>query len=114
MIEFVSYTGAYPNLCRGILTVKVDGKQYRFGHSWLDALTGQKVEGDDLLDPFWKSGGSCGFDDEWNEEVSKGQWELLDYDLKREEYPEEIRDKLEDILEVMNQNVTGGCCGGCL
>lgn len=26
MVEFVSYTGEYPNLCSGILTVKIDGE----------------------------------------------------------------------------------------
>jgi hypothetical protein len=30
-IEFVSYNGAYPNLCRGKLVVKIDGKEVSFG-----------------------------------------------------------------------------------
>ena len=106
-IEFVSYTGAYPNLCRGILTVKVDGKQYRFGYYWCDDVD------KNLLDPFWCSGGACGFDDDWNAEVGQGDWVMYD-GVKKDKYPEEIRDRLEDILEVMNQNVPGGCCGGCL
>lgn len=107
MIEFVSYTGAYPNLCRGILTVKVDGKQYRFGYYWNDE------KDKSLLEPFWQSGGSCGFDDEWNELVGQGPWEMSD-EVKEDKYPKEIWDCLNDILDVMNQNVRGGCCGGCL
>lgn len=108
MIEFVSYTGAYPNLCRGILTVRVDGKQYRFGYYWNDE------KDKSLLEPFWQSGGSCGFDDEWNELVSSDCPWVMDTWVKKDKYPKEIKDKLEDILEVMNQNVPGGCCGGCL
>ena len=30
-IEFVSYTGEYPNLCNGILTLKIDNKIVKFG-----------------------------------------------------------------------------------
>lgn len=29
-IEFVEYTGKYPNLCSGILTIKVDNVPYSF------------------------------------------------------------------------------------
>lgn len=31
-IKFISYTGEYPNLCRGVLTLKIDGKILRFGY----------------------------------------------------------------------------------
>ena len=27
MIEFVSYNGKWPNLCRGVLIVKINGKE---------------------------------------------------------------------------------------
>ena len=32
MIKFISYTGKYPNLCSGVLTVEINGKEYKFGH----------------------------------------------------------------------------------
>ena len=35
-------------------------------------------------------------------------------EIKEDKYPKEIWDCLNDILEVMNYNVPGGCCGGCL
>ena len=44
VVEFVSYTGKYPNLCSGVLTLKINGKIYTFGY-------GQKY------DKFWESGG---------------------------------------------------------
>ena len=31
MVEFVSYTGEFPNLCRGVLTLRIDGEEVRFG-----------------------------------------------------------------------------------
>lgn len=33
-VEFVSYTGIYPNRCRGVLTVKIDGEIVKFGHNY--------------------------------------------------------------------------------
>ena len=32
-VKFISYTGKYPNLCSGILTLEIDGKEYKFGNS---------------------------------------------------------------------------------
>ena len=33
-VRFISYTGRYPNLCSGILTLEIDGKEYKFGHNY--------------------------------------------------------------------------------
>ena len=30
-VKFISYTGEYPNLCSGVLTLEIDGVQYKFG-----------------------------------------------------------------------------------
>ena len=49
-VEFVSYTGRYPNLCSGVLTLKINGTTYTFG-------CGQKYAS------FWESGG--GLDENW-------------------------------------------------
>ena len=35
-IKFISYTGKWPNLCSGVLTVEIDGKEYKFGHESTD------------------------------------------------------------------------------
>lgn len=29
-VKFISYTEGFPNLCRGVLTLEIDGEVYRF------------------------------------------------------------------------------------
>lgn len=31
-VKFISYTGKWPNLCSGILTLEIDGKEVQFGY----------------------------------------------------------------------------------
>lgn len=31
-VELVSYSGQYPNLCSGVLVLRIDGLAYAFGH----------------------------------------------------------------------------------
>lgn len=33
-VEFVSYTGKWPCLCNGVLTMKIFGRTYIFGNSF--------------------------------------------------------------------------------
>ena len=100
MVEFVSYTGEYPNLCRGILTLKIDNKEVTFGSTY---------NGNDY-DSFWYSGGNCGFINNYTESyVNHSKWE---YD---EDYlPKEFRQYKDEIMDCFNANVPYGCCGGCL
>ena len=114
MIEFVSYTGAFPCLCSGILTVRVDGKTWHFGYGRGYSVNAQERELVPRLPPFWTSGGWCGFDDDWNEDVGEGPWEMCVSPSQLEYYPPEVRERLPDILAVMNENVPFGCCGGCI
>lgn len=95
-VEFVSYTGKYPNLCSGTLTLKIDGAEWRFGYKEKNL-------------PFWRSGGSCGFNDNWEECVTVGEWVIDVLGL-----PEEIKKYATEIDEVFNENVEFGCCGGCI
>lgn len=50
-LEFISYDGGYPNLCRGNLIMELDGKELKFPKYCLS------------------SGGSVWFDDNWSENV---------------------------------------------
>lgn len=104
-VKFISYTGRYPNLCRGILTLEIDGKEYRFGHDYL-----RDYHNDGNYDSFWSSGGSCGFSNNYsNSWVDNGEW-IIDV----EELPEEIKEYAAEIDMVFNSSVDWGCCGGCL
>lgn len=93
-VKFISYTGKYPNLCSGDLTLEIDGKIYRF----------KRYE-----NRFWRSGGYVSFYDDWSADVGTGEWEI---DV--ESLPEEIRKYADEIAEVFNANVAPGCCGGCV
>ena len=95
-VKFVSYTGRYPNLCSGILTLEIDGLEYTFGSSY-KAKTN--------FNEFWCSGGGLTRDyDAYN-----GEWEIDVNDL-----PEQFRKYAEEIDDVFNSNVAWGCCGGCI
>ena len=97
-VEFVEYTGEYPNLCRGTLTLKIDGDIVVFGNNKHDYPI------------FWESGGDAYFTDNYSEShVTLEEW-LIDY----QEIPEKYRKYADEIDQVFNENVEFGCCGGCL
>lgn len=98
-VEFVSYTGDYPHLCGGTLTLKIDGEEYKFGNNLNEPTNHPK---------FWKTGGSCGFSGR-NPYVGHDEWII-----NPEMLPEEIRCYADKIAEIFNENVEHGCCGGCL
>lgn len=87
MVEFVSYNGSYPNLCRGQLIVRINNKEINLGA----CLT---------------SGGDVWFDEYWDENIDEGEW-FVDVPKQYEEYEEEI-------TRIVNENVPYGCCGGCV
>ena len=89
MVEFVSYDGKYPCLCMGTLTIRVDGKTYKFEHAMI-------------------SGGHICRDDAWNMEAEEGDWEV-----NLREHPE-LEPYKEEITRLVNENVEHGCCGGCI
>lgn len=95
-IKFISYTGKYPNLCSGILTLEIDGEKSVFGYD--DYLSKEKIC---MYEPFWSSGGNC-------KSGIKGAWRIDYNDL-----PEQFRKYADEIDRVFNRSVTWGCCGGC-
>ena len=89
-LNFISYNGKYPNLCRGTLIMELDGKDITFPEYCLS------------------SGGYVRFDEEWNEYVGSGEWTINDFP---KDFPEELKMYAE---ELVNENIDPGCCGGCV
>lgn len=100
-VRFVSYTGDYPNLCSGTLTLEIDGIEYTFGGGYREPKTDFKM--------FWCSGGNVWFDDNWGEHIRHGKWKINVNNL-----PEQFRKYAQEIDRVFNGNVELGCCGGCI
>jgi len=86
-IKFIKYTGRYPNLCSGELTIEVNVKTYEEGFTLC-------------------SGGSVSFDDDWMESVTRGEWSVS--------VPKELSKYEQEIEDLVNENVPYGCCGGCV
>ena len=110
VVEFVSYTGQYPCLCSGVLTLKINGETVKFGHknNAYDFKTNTYNDGN--YDKFWESGGSCGFSHGYSKShVKQDEW-IIDV----EKIPEQYRKYAAMIDDVFNDNVDYGCCGGCL
>jgi len=112
-IKFISYSGKYPNLCRGQLIVEIDGEVVKFGH---DTFNYEYKNGmnepatDGAYQSFWESGGSCYFTNNYAQShVEGGSW-IID----ESELPEKYRKYSAVLDELFNYNVPSGCCGGCL
>lgn len=104
-VEFISYDGKYPNLCRGVLTLRIDGKEVSFGSNFSENKKGE-------YESFWESGGCICIDDDGFYYADNGEWVLDIWDKNK--YPEWIRCRMDEMIKCMNENVEWGCCGGCI
>ena len=106
-IEFISYDGAYPNLCRGTLILRIDGTEVVFNPK-VNGFTSDEhrkaYDKPNVYHSFWESGGYLDSD----YEAHSGPWIISEDDL-----PEKYRKYIDEIDEVFNYNVSHGCCGGC-
>lgn len=106
-VEFISYTGKYPSLCEGVLTLKIKDTVYKFGKGFDSPLFGG------VLPRFWFSGGEC--DNPANNPnkmvacVKQCEW-IIDVRF----LPDFLIPYAPEIDRVFNENVRHGCCGGCL
>lgn len=89
MVEFVSYDGAYLNLCTGQLVLKINGQVREFSRHCL------------------QSGGTVWFDNDWNAHIENGRWSI-------DPPPEDLEPLRKEIEECINENIPHGCCGGCV
>lgn len=92
-VKFISYTGKWPNLCNGVLTLEIDGREEKFGYGTSRGS-------------FWWSGG--GINPNY-ESAYQGEW-IIDVD----QIPYDYQKYAREIDEVFNENVEHGCCGGCI
>lgn len=109
-VEFVSYTGKWPCLCHGVLTLKIDGNTILFGHEPNSYIYSENRYNDNNYNSFWHSGGNCGFTNNYsNSYINRAPW-----DINAKELPEQYRELADEIEKEINANMTWGCCGGCL
>lgn len=87
-VRFVSYDGAYPNLCRGTLVLEINGKPRIFDMGALYSTGG-----------IW-------YDDECMWHTRQGKWQV--------DVPPDLAKYQREIEDCVNENVPHGCCGGCI
>lgn len=91
-VEFVSYTGKYPELCQGLLTLKIDGKKHTFGND--------QMHKEAQHPKFWTPCQNCG-----EKSTMKGEW-YVDVDM----LPDSFRKYAAEIDNIFNTNVDQSCC----
>lgn len=101
-VKFLSYDGAYPNLCTGMLRFSLNGKEYCAKSALI-------------------SGGSCSFSSKtWEPTIAKGPWEInaswsiTIKEIQQSLSEEDFEDFLNQLTDAVNENVPFGCCGGCI
>lgn len=107
-LEFVEYTGRYPNLCSGRLFVRINGVLISFGNYCLGEKGKTSDEGVQNYPEFWHTGGHLNR----NYDAVQYPWRLSDW-IKEKQFPPEIRKFLPMLIDLFNENVPYGCCGGC-
>ena len=86
----IDYDGSFPNLCSGQLVVTIEGFTWVFPDHCLS------------------SGGNVWFDDDWCEHVESGEWRIREWP---EGFPEDLKKLVESTV---NDEISPGCCGGCV
>lgn len=109
-VEFVSYDASEWCLCHGELKVRINGELVTFsGKYFLEEIPEERK-----YTSFWKSGGSRNYSTEEDpvppgEEVITAPWILMEDQL-----PEKYKELGQTLIDIFNENVEWGCCGGCI
>lgn len=129
MIEFVSYEGKFPNLCEGLLVVRIDGRLYAFSpysneslyRSFWNRFNRTEALEDDSITKvsgfYLRSGGYIDWgEDGENPKIVKRKWIIDDKAMKLENGVRFILsgEQKSELEKVINQNIELGCCGGCV
>ena len=88
----IEYDGKWPCLCMGHLKVFIGETSYDFGNYVLN------------------SGGGIHRNEDWDMWTTEGPW-----GIDEEEIPKDFpKDRIDDLLKVINDTIPHGCCGGCI
>ncbi len=102
-VEFISYTGKFPDLCCGVLTLKINGEVVKFGHEIEDFDLKTGKYNDSNFDECWLGNKSdsvcCSY---------AGYWKVTPESL-----PEKYRIYSKEIEDLFNKFVPESNCGGC-
>ena len=109
-IKFISYDGEWPNLCRGTLKLEINEKLWIFDSYYKKPEIDE--EGNIHSSKFWESGGSAGVD--FSGEISEAYCTGGPWILDKEEIPNELKNMSQELIDIFNENVPQGCCGGCI
>lgn len=116
-VKFISYDGQFPNLCRGVLVVEINEQLYALAMCKNYYKTRSCIRENQniikLIGCDFRSGGYVDVD---TGDIEQGEW-LLDLDDARTlsgiKFPL-IKEYITELIEVFNENVEQGCCGGCI
>ncbi len=86
----IKYDGKWPNLCSGNLIIVIDGRVWPFPDYCLS------------------SGGEVFRDNNDDFKVTEGKWSISDWP---DSFPDELK---EPVVEAINEEISWGCCGGCV
>ena len=90
-IQFISYSGDYPNLCSGEIAFRIDDAEFNVKYCMI-------------------SGGKCYIDFDGSEIVEHGKWKL-----DRDRFKSFMNfEEISELERQVNIEVPHGCCGGCL
>ena len=97
-------------------TSTVKTPEQRFGYESGDYDFDKRCYKNNNFDGFWTSGGNVCRDKDWSMWAEEGKWELCLYDWEKvdDKHPQWVIDIFPELIEVFNENVPYGCCGGCI
>jgi hypothetical protein len=92
IVQFVSYSGQYPHLCKGTLVILVGKTTYKLK----DVLV---------------SGGFVEVCEDGKASIEEGPWE---FNSQLNRIPLKLQQYYKEILSIVNCEIEHGCCGGCV
>lgn len=103
-IEFVSYDGEYPHICKGQFVITIDDEIFKFNTPYYGCSEEEEKE---CLPRFW---GAVSREEPWDMDAP-GEWSYSCPDEKK--LPKIVKDNIDEIMDIFNEYVPPLCCGRC-